>query len=351
MIERGTDSGTQPVSQPARGLGIHMLGIGRCWKTGLFIGVAIAIAITLAIRDLSVVGAPLVELPPQMMRIQGMEEGAAGVLEVPLVRYEGTDGSVKGVRLDYIGAVHIADESYYRDLNRRFKDYEGVLYELVANPTRIKDLNSKTASSGLGWFQKRLSDLLGLSFQLEFIDYQAPNFIHADLSPAQLQAAMHARGENVFDLLLKMLTVTMDPSFRRKAKEIESSSDSLQGLSPLLILLRGPTVRERLTLKRFMARGMLESESFIKMMEGDQGLALIHDRNKAVIEVLRREVAAGKKNLAIFYGAGHLADLHTRLTTELGFGMKKVEWLPAWTISAPKDLNRLDTASTQGIAP
>lgn len=325
-----------------------MLGIGRSWKTGAFVGAALIIAILLAVRDLSRKELPAVELPPQMMRLQGLEGEAAGVLEVPLVRYEGTEGNAKGVRLDYIGAVHIGDESYYRDLNRRFSEYEGVLYELVADPARLKQLNSKTANSGLGWFQKQLSDLMGLSFQLELIDYQAPNFIHADLSPAQLQAAMRARGESLMDLLWKMLTVSMDPSVQRRAKEIERSADSLKGLNPLLILLRGPTARERLRIKRFMARGMLESESLIKLMEGDQGLALIHDRNKAVIEVVRRELAAGKKHLAIFYGAGHLADLHKRLTTELGFGMKGVEWLPAWTISASGDLNRPDSAAAGG---
>ncbi len=328
-----------------------MLGFGRSSKTVAFIVAALTIALGLAVRDLSRTQAPVVELPPQMMRLQGLEKDAAGVLEVPVVRYESTGGIARGTRLDFIGAVHIGDESYYRDLNRRFKSYEGVLYELVADPTRIKQLNATTATSGLGWFQKRLSDLMGLSFQLEFIDYQAPNFIHADLSPAQLQAAMDARGESLFELLWKMLTVSTDPSFQQRAKELERSADSLKGLNPLLILMRGATPREQLKIKRFMARGMLESESFLRIMEGDQGLALIQDRNKAVIEVVRRELGAGKKNLAIFYGAGHLADLHKRLTTELGFGMRAIEWLPAWTIPALGDLNRPDTASAGDVGP
>jgi hypothetical protein len=320
-----------------------MLGIGRSLKTVAFIGVALTIAIVLTVRDLSRPEVSRVELPPQMMRLEGLENGTAGVLQVPLVRYEGAKGSAKGVRLDYIGAVHIGDESYYRDLNRRFKEYESVLYELVADPARLKHLNSKTASSGLGWFQKRLSDLMGLSFQLEYIDYQAPNFVHADLSPAQLQAAMNARGESLLDLLWRMLTVSRDPSFQRRAKEIERTADSLKGLNPLLMLMRGPTPPEQLTIKRFMARGMLESESFLKIMEGDQGLALIHDRNQAVIEVVNRELAAGKRHLAIFYGAGHLADLHKRLTVDLGFVIKDIEWFPAWTIAAAGPSNPPET--------
>lgn len=328
-----------------------MLECRRTWKTGAFVGTVLTIALILAVRDLSRTQAPRVELPPQMMRLQGLEKDGAGVLEVPVVRYESAVGIARGMRLDFIGAVHVGDESYYRDLNRRFKSYEGVLYELVADSTRIKQLNATTATSGLGWFQKRLSDLMGLSFQLEYIDYQASNFIHADLSPAQLQAAMKARGESLFELLWRMLTMSMDPSFQQRAKDIERSADSLKGLNPLLILMRGATPREQLAIKRFMARGMLETESFLRIMEGDQGLALIQDRNKAVIEVVRRELAGGKKHLAIFYGAGHLADLHKRLTTELGFGMTGVEWLPAWTIPALGDLNPPDTASTGRVGP
>jgi hypothetical protein len=305
------------------------------WKILSFIGVALALATMLAIRDLSREELPLVELPPEVLRLQGMNGNAAGVLEVPLIRYEGIDGGgAPGVKLDFIGAVHIGDESYYRELNRRFEGYEGVLYELVAEPARIRELNKQDASSGLGWVQKRLSDLMGLSFQLELIDYHAPNLVHADLSPTQLHAAMKARGESVFELLWKMLTVPMDPKFKQRAKEIEGSSESLKGLNPLVVLLRGPTDREKLLIKRFMARGMLGSESFIKTMEGDHGIALIQDRNKAVVEAVHREVGAGKRHLAIFYGAGHLTDLHERLSKDLGFRIVAVEWLPAWRIPA-----------------
>jgi hypothetical protein len=306
-------------------------------KTLSFVALAVVIATALAIRDLSRTERSVLELPSERIRIQGMVGDGAGVLEVPLIRYEGRrDGALTGVTLDFIGAVHVGDESYYRDLNRRFQGYEEVLYELVAEPTRIAELSKRTASSGLGWVQKRLSDLLGLSFQLEIINYQAPNLIHADLSPKQLEAAMKARGEGLVDLLWKMLTVSRDPKLRQKAKEMEESSASLKGISPLAVLLRGPTRREQILIKRFMARGMLESDSFIETIGGDDGLALIDDRNKAVVDVVRREIANGRRRLAVFYGVAHLRDLHDRLTKELGFEIVAVEWLPAWSIPAAK---------------
>jgi len=53
-----------------------------------------------------------------------------------------------------------------------------------------------------------------------------------------------------------------------------------------------------------------------------------------VIEVLQEQMAAGKRKLAIFYGAGHLLDLDQRLI-DLKFKRTGHEWLTAWEISKP----------------
>ncbi len=37
-------------------------------------------------------------------------------------------------RVDLIGAVHVAHKEYFQDLNRRFRSYDALLYELVADP-------------------------------------------------------------------------------------------------------------------------------------------------------------------------------------------------------------------------
>jgi hypothetical protein len=47
--------------------------------------------------------------------------------------------------------------------------------------------------------------------------------------------------------------------------------------------------------------------------------------------VLNKETALGKRKLAIFYGVGHLPDMHKRLT-EQGYRLAKVEWLNAWNM-------------------
>ena len=53
-------------------------------------------------------------------------------------------------------------------------------------------------------------------------------------------------------------------------------------------------------------------------MEGPKGSTLISGRNKVALDVLRKEIAAGKKKIAIFYGAGHMPDFQKRLRDDFG---------------------------------
>ncbi|MDA1178761.1 MAG: hypothetical protein O2931_08195, partial [Planctomycetota bacterium] len=60
-------------------------------------------------------------------------------LDTAIVSFEPAvvDGSKPqgaGVRVDLVAAVHVGERSYYDVLNRRFADYDVVLYELVAEP-------------------------------------------------------------------------------------------------------------------------------------------------------------------------------------------------------------------------
>jgi hypothetical protein len=65
---------------------------------------------------------------------------------------------------------------------------------------------------------------------------------------------------------------------------------------------------------------------------GEEGSVLISDRNEAALKVLRKEIAAGKKRLAIFYGAGHLADMDKHLRQDFGLKPVEITWLTAWDL-------------------
>jgi hypothetical protein len=46
--------------------------------------------------------------------------------------------------------------------------------------------------------------MLGLEHQLDTIDYAAANFVHADLSPREFQAAMQNRSETFWTMFSKV---------------------------------------------------------------------------------------------------------------------------------------------------
>jgi len=58
---------------------------------------------------------------------------------------------------------------------------------------------------------------------------------------------------------------------------------------------------------------------------------IITDRNQRCLEVMHRELAAGRGKLGIFYGAAHFPDMEKRLL-EQGFKRTRHEWITAWDI-------------------
>ena len=295
-------------------------------KKSLLITAAILVAVVLVLRD----SAPK-ELP-SILKLTPPQGSQAGLLQVPIVSYERASASNGTERVDFIGAVHLGEPAYYADLNKRFKGYDRVLFELVADHGRVEQLEGPNQDSMLGAFQRAFSQLLGLTFQLDEINYGAPNFVHADLSPTQLAQAMTARGESFATLLLKLLRFSFDPKVRDDLKRAGYEEPQLDGINPVLIALRGPTPKERARIKLFFAQGLASSDVIMKYLEGENGISLIDDRNIAALDILRQQLKAGQKHLGIFYGVGHLPDMHERLTQQLGFKIVEIEWVTAWML-------------------
>lgn len=69
------------------------------------------------------------------------------------------------------------------------------------------------------------------------------------------------------------------------------------------------------------------------MFDGKDGSTIVKHRNTKCFKILDREIAAGKKKLAIFYGAAHLPDMEERLLGDkykMTAGEQK--WLTAWKL-------------------
>lgn len=255
--------------------------------------------------------------------IRFAEEEASDSLQTAVVTYE----SPQQVQVDLVGAVHIADKAYFDGLNTRFKTYDAVLYELVGPPMeeRGKEPPSKDGQNlaWVGQMQAMMKDVLKLHGQLEGIDYQAKNFVHADMNMKQFTKTQETKKESFLTLYLK-------------AVQAQKSANAKKGLDSdtagLVMLLKVFTAKDSSSgLKRMIAQEFDSVEDIMAGVESGDGTVLVGERNRVALEVMDKQIAAGKRRLAIFYGAAHLADMEERLLKK-GFKRTQTEWLKAWNL-------------------
>ena len=254
------------------------------------------------------------------------EDDSAARLQTAVIRYEKDD-----VRVDLIGAIHIADKEYYESLDKRFKDYDALLFEMVggerlggagnAEPADEEaapaDQGAKgKALAGLHKVYGMVSKSLNLTGQMEHIDYRAPNFVHADLTYAEFERMQKERGESLIGFALKA---------GKDAPEPEKAPNPMRLITALLA---GKPDVVKLEIVHTLGQG----DDQIAALAGES--VILDDRNQRCIEVMDREIAAGKRKLGVFYGAAHLPDLEKRLL-EKGFREVKRQWLTAWNIPKP----------------
>ena len=238
-------------------------------------------------------------------------------LESSIVTFQ--DDDRQDVVVDLIGAVHIADASYFRQLNEIFSKYDALLYELVA-PKHHNVPNNGQSQHPIGRMQQGMKSILNLEFQLEAINYGKKNFVHADMSPEEFSRVMNERGESFWQMMLRMMGQAMAT---QAAGGRGSDTD-------LIFALFAPD--RSLRLKRVMATQFENLEGSMLAIEGPNGSTLIGQRNKKALSVLKRELVAGKKRIGIFYGAGHMPDMAARLKKDFGLELDRssIRWLTAW---------------------
>ncbi len=268
----------------------------------------------------------------KFIRVQRDEKDRPKTLETAIVRYRPASGEGDLI-VDLVGVVHVADREYYEQLNKRFEQYDVVLYELVAPPDR-RVPNERTADDGnlFAMFHHMTKAMLDLESQVERIDYTKANFVHADLSPEEMGKAIRERGD---DGLTLVLSVTADMLRQENLRELERQrnpqpENPAEEVEPLAALFdpQGP-----LKLKRSMAEQMASLEGDDGGLGATLGTILIKDRNAAAMRVFQTELAKGKKRIAIFYGAAHMPDFEQRLIADFGLKHDSQDWLTAWDLS------------------
>ena len=237
------------------------------------------------------------------------------------------------IEVHLIGAVHIGDKAYYTELNEIFKRYDAVLYELVAEANTKPSSTSKNESqSVLSSFQSGMGSALALDFQLTHIDYRMKNMVHADLNPTEFARRVSDRGD-----LVQMFYRALILGAKKSGQEAQKEELRMQGRVVGALFASDPT----LSLKRVLSEEMINQlEDAGWVIGGEDGSAIITDRNAAALKVLSREINNGKKKIALFYGAAHLPEFARSL--EMNFKMKPsgTDWVIAWDLTKDKSARK-----------
>lgn len=253
------------------------------------------------------------------------EDQGATRLQTAVTRFE-----KDGAKIDLIGAIHIADKAYYQDLTTRFGKYDALLFEMIggekfAAVKKIEDTPAEKEEnlSGLHQIYEMVAGFLKLSGQVDSIDYTTKNFVHADLTVAEFSEMQARRGESLLGFAMKAGMPDPEAPNQPDPKKL------------LKALLTGNSNQLKLELIHTLGRG----DDQIAAFTGTS--VIISDRNQRCLEVMQRELAAGHRNLGIFYGAAHFPDMEKRLL-ELGFKRTNQEWLTAWNIPKAVKMPAID---------
>ncbi len=269
----------------------------------------LAAALTLA--------APAKEAPSEENKatdfIRVHRTGSKALLQPAATTYQKNE-----VAVTLLGAVHLADKSYFHDLNTRFQAYDRVLFEMIGGDhiAAFKKLEAEgkdIAHTPLGKTYQAISTFLNLAHQKTEIHYTAKNLIHADLTMEEYQKLQKERSESLLDFALEA-EKNANPAHQPTTPELTAALSS------------GNANQAKLLLIDSLANG---DEALAGLLEPT---VIITDRNAKALAVLEAQIKVGHRSLAIFYGAGHFPDMEKSLLKK-GYKKTKQEWLTAWSVS------------------
>ena len=261
--------------------------------------------------------------------------GGGGRLETSIVTYRNADG----ITVDLVGAVHIGDAKYYRTLNETFEDYDAVLFEMVRprdaaarasattqpGATTAPTTRRQPALKWVGTLQRFMRDHLELEHQMEAIDYDKSNFVHADLDVETFLEMQEARGESFTKMMIQAML--------RELGKGPAAGANQPNVFELLAALQAPDRARQL--KIVLAKQFEQMDDLLASLEGPKGSVILTERNRAAMKVLEDRIELGDDKLAVFYGAGHFKGMEKILTEEMGF--KQVgapAWITAWDLTS-----------------
>jgi hypothetical protein len=148
------------------------------------------------------------------------------------------------------------------------------------------------------------------------------------MSPQEFAEKMSERDESLTKLFFRMMGQGIAQQTKQQAKN---------GRSAEADMMAAMFSNERaVMLKRVMAEQFGDLESAMAGLDGPEGSTIITERNKVALDVLKEQIAAGKKKIGVFYGAGHLKDMEERLEKDFHLKRGETRWLTAWDLRTKK---------------
>ncbi len=255
------------------------------------------------------------------LRVRRDAKRSPVAMETSVTRYVTKNEKGDLVTVDLIGVVHIGEKAYYEQLNEQFQKYDSLLYELVAPEGTVIPRGGRDSGgmNPIAALQQGMQAMLGLEFQLDHIDYTVDNFVHADMTPEEFLESMANNDES----FLKM-------AFRAIGQGMAMQNSG--GMSDVELMMALFSNNREQELRKIMAQQMQNLESGLVIFEGKDGSTIINHRNRKALEIMQEQIDAGKTRLGIFYGAGHLPDMHEQLVNRYEMRRGGQFWLTAWNL-------------------
>jgi hypothetical protein len=279
------------------------------------------------------------QAPPQSyLRVSRATNGVIA-LEVALRALRPVRG--RGPVVGLVAVTHLGTADYYGELQRFLDAQSLVLFEGVGATNQEFELQRDGDFS----LQQELAKALALRFQLQAIDYHRQHFRNSDLSLAQLERLFGTAPTNQVATPPGVPPAKSSPQaggsqeFRALVQTMEGTG-LLGGLARLGVAILSASPRLQATMKVALIEtlGQLPEDltNLAGLPAGFQDLfrVLVEERDKAVLRDLRAafDQRPRLKTVAVFYGAGHMADLEGRLRSALRYRPAEERWLPAFAV-------------------
>lgn len=211
-------------------------------------------------------------------------------------------------RVTLLGIVHIGEQAYYQQVQKRLDRADLVLFERVGIPSEKEEMKKKCPQHlSKGGGHQDAARRLNLVCQKGSIK-KRPYFVHADVSMTTF-------------LDLKNV-IPGKPLCERveKDRKVSCSGDHAHTV-------------DANTLRNSLALDLVKSLSHERQHASEEEIIILFKRNEVAVERLKLELPkyhAGQE-VVILYGGAHMPDLEASLY-DMEYNLDSTEWLSAFSL-------------------